>query len=65
MAACSLFCFMFPAALAQGRNYSGPGLDGSVVDREGWGLLSGSVTSSMNLKGQSSSSVARSSGDVT
>ena len=56
---------MFPAALAQGRNYSGPGLDGSVVDREGWGLLSGSVTSSMNLKGQSSSSVARSSGDVT
>ena len=48
---------MFPAALAQGRNYSGPGLDGSVVDREGWGLLSG--------KGQSSSSVARSSGDVT
>ena len=66
MAACSLFCFVFPAVLAQGRNCSGPVLDGSVVDREGWGLACGSVTSSVNLKGhQSSSSRPGSSGDVT
>ena len=55
MAACSLFRFVFPTALAQGRICSGPVLDGSVVDREGWGLASGSVTSSLNLKGHQSS----------